>query len=251
MKVIVLLNGWGMSDESWGDLPNLLESDCVIFRPEINYLDSLDAICKKLETTIPENSILLGWSLGGMLAIYLAAQYPYKIRSLITLSTNARFVADSDWPTALPQTLFDGFQRLVGDSTEKSLPYFRKLVVKNDCYAQEQRNFLSVCNDEINFSQQQLITGLNLLHSINNRDKYQTINCPALHVFGENDVLVPVSSSRAIQQLNLQHKVVSIENAGHCLHYPAQRVFPVVSNFLQQLPVDDQANSRKTINDLG
>lgn len=230
-----------MSNNVWGELPGLFASEFSIFQPEVNYSEGLDLLCEKLETTIPENSVLLGWSLGGMLAVHLAAKYPQKIQSLITLATNAQFVADDDWPAGLSHNLFDGFQRLVNNSPKKSLPYFNKLVVKNDSNSQKQLKFLAYCNEaygEVELSKEHLSSGLDLLQSINNQDKYREIGCPTLHVFGESDELVPAIAAESIQQLNSQHKVVSIENAGHCLHYPTQHLLPVINNFLQKSLTD-------------
>ncbi len=41
---------------------------------------------------------LVGWSLGGLLAQYWAAQWPDTVRSLTLISTTPRFVIDAGWP---------------------------------------------------------------------------------------------------------------------------------------------------------
>ena len=57
---------------------------------------TLDAVSDQLASQLPANCVLMGWSLGGMLAMHLAARYPQQVKGVITLATNAKFVATDD-----------------------------------------------------------------------------------------------------------------------------------------------------------
>ncbi|MGJ3254468.1 MAG: alpha/beta fold hydrolase [Elainellaceae cyanobacterium] len=52
-----------------------------------DHLDDLDALCKAQHL---DRCLVLGWSLGGILAIELALRYPHRVSGLILIATAAR-----------------------------------------------------------------------------------------------------------------------------------------------------------------
>jgi len=66
---------------------------------------------------ITEPSTLVGWSLGGMLAVEIAALNPLVTRIQL-LNTNVKFAGDSGLPTAIAEKFMQRYQRQP-DSTRK------------------------------------------------------------------------------------------------------------------------------------
>ena len=81
------------------DLPGFAALDT---EPTLN----LAATLNELEALLPEGCLLLGWSLGGMLAGQLASS-PGK--GLLTLAANPSFIARPHWPEALEAEVLANF----------------------------------------------------------------------------------------------------------------------------------------------
>ena len=85
MKCFVL-NGWAASERAW-DL-------CRFPRERIfSYVEQLDGLhLKALEEV--DGAILVGWSMGGSMALSLAAEFPEKIRGLVLVAATPRMMED-------------------------------------------------------------------------------------------------------------------------------------------------------------
>ncbi|MFT6102443.1 MAG: pimeloyl-ACP methyl ester esterase [Granulosicoccus sp.] len=251
----MLLNGWGVSAHAWQSIIPFLQqwSDVVVI--DVVYESDVDVLCEKLSETLYENPdqdlskpcILMGWSLGGMLATRIAAMYPQSVSGLITLASNAQFVASDDWPTAMAEEVFAGFHQSYKDNAEKALQRFSNLVVQGDLHRREQKRYLQslltakqtapkIPAPQVPTLQQltHYLSGLELLRDINNQTALQKINCPALHCFGENDALLPVQAVEKIKNLNGYHQCEVIGQAGHLLHAPPERLELLLNHFFAE-----------------
>lgn len=68
-------------------------------------------------------SWLIGWSLGGRLALALAQAYPEKVAAVTLLATNPCFLAQENWP-GMPLKNYQLFQKQLLDDTEKTWQQF-------------------------------------------------------------------------------------------------------------------------------
>ena len=60
-------------------------------------------------------TIVLGWSLGGMIALELARQRPTTIGGLVLVATTPRFVSTPDWPHGIEPEVLETFAQNVRD----------------------------------------------------------------------------------------------------------------------------------------
>jgi pimeloyl-ACP methyl ester esterase len=231
---IVLLNGWGMAVNVWDALIPILQQQHNVIVMNVIYSEDVDALCHTIHQELPKPCVLMGWSLGGMLATKIAALYPESIAGLITLSSNAQFVADSDWPNAMPAETFEAFFQLFMSNPEKSLQRFSGLVVQGDQQRREQKQYLQSLTEtaprESRLSE--LMAGLVLLREIKNQAALENIHCPSLHCFGENDALVPISAVDTIRSECSQIQCKIIPESSHLLHAPVNRLEKLVMEFL-------------------
>lgn len=229
---IVLLHGWGVDQHCWEsllpDLQNLGPVSVIALAYDV---ENIDELCKRVQAEIKPKSVLVGWSLGGMLAARIAASFPEKVAALVTLASNQQFVASDAWPHAMPTHTYDDFFQLLQQQPQKALKRFLSLIVQGDELARILRRELAVPE----FSHH-LINGLKLLSECNNAQDYQKLTCPVLQCFGERDQLVPIAAMDALQQQYPHHQYHKLDNAGHCLHYPTERLSALLTLFLQGLP---------------
>jgi len=106
---LVLLHGWAMHSGIWGPIVGRLAE-----RFRVHAIDlpghghsalgqpfTLDSACAAVARSVPADAgplIVVGWSLGGLIAMRWARQEPARVRRLALVATTPRFVAAPDWP---------------------------------------------------------------------------------------------------------------------------------------------------------
>ena len=106
------------------DLPGFGDSVCLDAQQDYQ----IESLIESLLEVAPENCTWLGWSLGGMLAVQAAARAPERVKNVMTLCSNAKFLADKKWKQGVPQPLFNGFMESV-DNPKLTLRRFAALTV--------------------------------------------------------------------------------------------------------------------------
>lgn len=219
---LVLLHGWGTSSDIWQPwLPFLTEhySITCIDLPGLglstvsdseNY--SLQSVVSALADKVPDNSILLGWSLGGMLAIALAQKLQLRIKALVTIACNPCFVQRDDWTEAMSEDDFAAFEANLVRQPKKTLSRFFLLQVQNGSQQKAVLNHLRAVDK--NIEHQQLCASLQLLkHDL--RQSLGQLGVPSLHFYAEMDQLVPRQVRHLIGAMGINITGLEIPEAGH------------------------------------
>ena len=92
---MVLIHGWGMTGNIWTEIAKSLSKNYELYIVDLPGMGrsgliepySIDKIVDQIYLTTPNNAIILGWSLGGQIAIKLAVKYSNYINDLILVST--------------------------------------------------------------------------------------------------------------------------------------------------------------------
>lgn len=227
---ILLLPGWGFASSIWEPLLPYLsqygETQCV----ELTYdCSDPDEVCEGLLSALPREFVVCGWSLGGMLAVRLAAKYPQRVKALLTFATNASFIAQEHWPRAMDADVFASFASKVSQNPRKGLQRFCQLVSHGNSRNESERlgKYL------LKLSAEPLLQGLNLLKAMDNSSFLSLIRCPSIHFFGKNDALVPCRAADSIAScMGAANNVQVIANCGHLLHFPIEKIEPHLTTFL-------------------
>ena len=99
---VVLIHGWGLHAIVFDDIvPALLERFRVTVvdlpgmgqSPLPNDDYTLDFLADQVLAIMPEQAHLLGWSLGGLVALAMAEKAPQRVESVVTVATSPRFTA--------------------------------------------------------------------------------------------------------------------------------------------------------------
>lgn len=233
---LVLLHGWGSDSRSWEPVLEQLNQTLDLILVDLpgfgnggtsSELSSADVFCERLIARLPDRFLLMGWSLGGMLATHMASVYPQRVMGLLTLGTNVKFVADADWPTAMGSADFEAFRSGFEQAPELTLKRFAGLMAKGD--TSHERELLKTLRQSAQSSWQDAAVqelspqlwqqGLQWLESLDNRTAYSGLTLPGLHLLAEGDALVPVQLAESLRQLNRQQKVTVIDGCAHALHW--------------------------------
>lgn len=201
MVKLALLPGWGLGLEPLQALVRQLSARHETALYPLPAL-TLAAALEQLDRQIPQDSWLLGWSLGGMLAVALAAKRAGRCPGVITLGSNASFVARENWPQAMPAPVFSRFQRHARSDRDATMRAFRQLCTHGDPSAT-----LPAIEET---SAAEHLPGLDWLAQLDNRAAIACLDCPQLHVLAAADALVPAAVATALAQLNPRAEVKTL-----------------------------------------
>ncbi len=200
-NTLVFFPGYAFSSSIFSHVRDDFSADVIL----IDWQKKLSV--DEINQHLPDNAILIGWSIGSMMAAILCEKFPHKYRKLITICSNPAWIANDNWP-GMQSADFIHFMQLAADDPKKLLQQFLKLVNGRDRHTTELREHLL------------MIEPANLLFYLqwmqqDQRVLYQQLQLPVLHLLGDRDYLVPASCANLLAQHYPAHKVQSIPDAGH------------------------------------
>ncbi|MGV6807523.1 MAG: malonyl-ACP O-methyltransferase BioC [bacterium] len=253
---LVLIHGWGSNSQCWDDFLIRLQASPTLQRRAI-YLMTLPGfdgteysstwgagtILDRMAECLPETAVLVGWSLGGMLATAYAAQYPVRVSALICLATNASYIQRDGWPRAVPPENLAEFIQVFEDDAKSCLRRFRGNQVVND---QKERDLLrqlvrQPCGD----ISRSWVDALDLLSEIDNRSLLSGLQMPSLWVFGREDAMVPSGVAKQIARQNERIRTEVLDRVSHVIHLSEpEKLCALVEQFLDEDVATSGADKR-------
>ena len=210
---LVLLHGWAFNSDIFQSLIDKYKANyriTVIDLPGHGRSRDIDgdieSWCNELTKIIPEKSILLGWSLGGLLSTYIASQI--EISKLILVAATPCLINNENWNYGISSEVFDQFAINLKNDSTKSLKRFVSLQSKDK--SQLQQLYKSI--QKYPASHSALNTGLEIIINSDLRDIYKDIEVPKTTILGSLDTLVPVKIKEWYEAVGSQ---TSIIRSGH------------------------------------
>lgn len=239
---LVLIHGWAMNSLVWGGLLDELKESYQVICVELPghgksthvgpwYLDEL---LSSLAERLPECCNIVGWSLGGMVALAYADQYPSRVEKLIMLASSAKFVQAKDWENAQPMETLRLFSEGLSGNSFAAIKRFLMLQTQGVASAKKlnlvMRDILRKGGEA---SKSGLKSGLDILQTIDLRTALKTVKAPLLMIMGGKDQLVPAAAGKESLELNGNINLVVIDEASHVpfLSHPA-KVLQAISQFV-------------------
>lgn len=239
---IVLLHGWGCDSESWQpliaglcELGEVIAVDLPGFgaSPELNNF-TLEGLLRQLEDSLPARATLMGWSLGGMLAVALAERCPGRVGRVVTLAANLSFIAQDTWPEAMAERIYRDFRNGFETDPQDTLRRFMGLMARGNA---DERALLKLLRSQLtppNAFNSNWRDSLALLGGLDNRVAFARLKQPGLHVFAAADALVPLAAAGGLPPINPRQRIEVISGAGHALHWShPQQVLTHLARFLR------------------
>jgi len=183
--------------------------------------------------------VLMGWSLGGQLAIYLANEIFQQTRvakPVIACMSNPCFVANKDWQQAMPETDLEQFLQAARLDMLTTLKRFSHLVCMGAKDARQRVKYLQSQLSLIDLNHQE--KHLYLLKQLDLVKILKTCSTKILFIFSNQDSLVPcqVSIEPVFYQQSLI-KVKEIQAAHDAILFDTELVLTPILDFLDDLSV--------------
>ena len=197
MTQLTLLHGWGLHGGIWAALRAALPEQAMHAPDLPGYGGSArvapytaEALADAIAPGLPEAGLLLGWSMGGMVALALAARHPGKVKALVLVATTPAYVNRAGWDKGLTPQLLAGFAEGVQTDYRATLLRFLSLQARGGDAAREVIGRLR----ETVFARAEpdatvLADGLELLRAVDLREQAKQVQAPTLLLHGGYDGL--------------------------------------------------------------
>lgn len=221
----LLIHGWGANHHVFDPLqtfipapwqnqwwaPDLPGHGSAPFDGHFDLNEIADQIAQQI--TQPVN--LVGWSLGGMVALNLAARHPEKVNTLCLTASLVKLLASHDYPQGLHRVSLDTMANLFAEGYHKYMQQFLQLQM---LYASPSaRNNINQLTSTI--CQYGSPAGLNAallaLKQADLRPLLDSINCPVLLLFGARDAITPPRMGEYLHQHLPQSEWILLPQAAH------------------------------------
>ncbi len=224
---LVLLHGWAMHGGLFAPLVPALAQRfrvSVVDLPGHGHSPpvapySLDAIVAVLERQfdgVAEPVTVLGWSLGGTVALRWAQRHPARVARLVLVCTTPRFVATDGWAPAMDGPTLQRFGDELRVAYRLTLQRFLSLQLQGSA---EGRATLAVLRAQL-FARgepapEALAAALQVLAATDLRADVAAIASPALVVTGNRDTLTPSAAGAWLARTMPAARHVDIDGAAH------------------------------------
>ncbi|MCO7191138.1 MULTISPECIES: pimeloyl-ACP methyl ester esterase BioH [unclassified Pseudoalteromonas] len=223
---IVLLHGWGMNKQVWQLSAEQLQQAQALPVRAVNlpgfggaafpeHISTLDEVADDIAAQLNNNSVLVGWSLGGLVALNLAHRYPEKVAKLVLVASNPCFVEQPDWPGIKPKVLA-GFKQALADDSAKTIERFLAIQAMGSEHARDDIKQLRQLLGQLPAPNSNALSlGLDALQSCDYRTEFGALSQPVFGLFGRLDALVPSDAIERMAALNPQFKAFTFSKASH------------------------------------
>jgi len=198
---LVMLHGWGYDHQCWPE--QLIDQLSQMFTLVLldlpghgpspsQYLD-IDTWIQEQHQQLPSRYCLLGWSLGGQVAIRWASlvnggdHAQPKVQQLVLLATNPKFSTGDDWPNAMEGEVLTQFCHAFTDQPAKTLRRFASLQAQGSNEVKALITQMMTLMDV----QPNKQYGLVLLQQLDERKHLLDLSIPYTIELAKDDALVP------------------------------------------------------------
>ncbi|MFC3875241.1 MULTISPECIES: pimeloyl-ACP methyl ester esterase BioH [Neisseria] len=221
-KNVYLIHGWAANRHIFDDLiprlpaswnihaPNLPGHGGAPFDGSFDVAGTADALAGQINGP----AYLAGWSLGGLVALYLAHRHPEKVRALCLTAGFARFHAAPGYPEGLSSPALAKMVALFEQDYHKYMKQFLQLQF---VYAKDQQPILEKVLPDIvkHGAPTALLAALDAVADADARPFLPHIHAPSLLVFGAKDAITPPRMGEYLHRHLPQSELHIIEKAAH------------------------------------
>lgn len=226
---LIMLHGWSMSSVVFAEVAEQLADHFQVLCPDLpghggsdaTLETSLSAFAKILaewsrSLKLP-SAALLGWSLGGQVALQLAFEKSMPLQQLLLVASTPRFCQTENWIQALPATQIRALERNLARAYEKTMgDFFNLQFAGEDISKQRYRHILqfAVRSSTLpnSYAARQL---LQVLASSDQRQQLHSIDLPTQVLHGEIDQIIPLAAGRFLADNIAGATFESLAGVGH------------------------------------
>ncbi len=232
---ILFISGWGTGKEVWSNvIKGLDKKNSSEYIPWYKCLKTdidNDDISKFLNS-VSKPVILVGWSLGGMVALRIAAKFPEKVSGLILVSASARMIQDAGYVGVNKRVIKAMKLRL---KTDKSglLNDFAEMGIAP---SKDKTIISEFVNNALGIESCELSAGLTFLMDNDFRNLLNRLKMPVHILHGKYDQIMNVENAVYLNQ-NIENSTLNIINREG--HFLPQTKHEIIINSIDEMLLGD------------
>jgi|TARA_B110000967_G_C18850663_1_gene544445 pimeloyl-[acyl-carrier protein] methyl ester esterase len=239
---LLLIHGWGMSGRIWEvveadlskyyklyiiDLPGMGKSE------EIHDY-SITNLVNQLYIQLPEKISIMGWSLGGIIALKYYETYPKNVTKLFLIATTPCFINKKNWNLGVDESLLNKFyDQLVGGWSKTLTQFFMLQLIGSNNRKEIMRRLHETFITKRPPKIESLKSALEILRNTDLTETIGNIKVPTTIITGDGDRLTPKEASLFMQSKIKNSRLKVIKNSGHVpfLSHPKDFIIEVLLSF--------------------
>ncbi len=205
----LFLSGWAFKKESLLRLAKGL-SEAIDSSFELH--SSCNFVADNREKSLCPDTIIIGWSMGALLAIELYLKQPEKVKGIILLSGTASF-CNKDSSIGVPHQNVRAMKLALKRFPEQTVEDFLKLASYPFTFPDKMKDYLLDVLDKKNMAC--MAMGLDYLMKSNFCDVLHKILCPVLVMATMEDKVIPCLASKMLAENLPEGCFKEIQNTSH------------------------------------
>jgi pimeloyl-[acyl-carrier protein] methyl ester esterase len=224
IRDVVFLHGWGSGAAVWGEIAAHLAPRAVAHAPDLPGYGAapacvpytLEGITAAVARSAPPLCHVVGWSLGGQVALAWARSAPQQVARIALIAASPCFARRAGWPHAIAAEALAGFSRALAAERGGTLQRFISLQAQGDEKAgQVARQLRAAYAAHEGPAPEALEGGLRILSETDMRDALSSIRQPVMVVHGDRDSLVPLAAGEYLSRRLFDARFLVLRGAGH------------------------------------
>jgi len=221
---LVLLHGWGLNLAVWDSVVDELATRYTLTLIDLPghghsseaKAETIDEAANAVAAVMPKHAAVLGWSLGGQIALQLAIDHANNVAALILVATTPKFVTSDDWPHGVKVEVLNDFRHRLSTNYAATIRNFLALQVLHPNVARPtiaalQKSMLGRGVPTI----ANLTHGLTMLAASDHRALLHKIVQPTLVIQGDHDALTREAAAAWMAAEIPNATYLKIEHAAH------------------------------------
>ncbi len=226
----IFLHGWGFSSQVVAllDEAHSYQAPCLY---TLAKKSGFSAIVDAVIDMVTSESLLIGWSMGGQIAIEVAAQTD-KVRGLVLLASAPVLVNRDDWQYGIEKKSYETLRNSFAINPAAAIRKICALTAFGESDYKQALNTLSGFTADINQADA-LEVLLNELATRDSREQFKRLTIPVQMCVGKNDALLNPCVASDLHQDNTCISILQ-----HCGHAPFISHANIVNDMVKQLRVN-------------
>ena len=246
-RPLVLLHGWSMSSAVFTEAMEVLAEDFRVLAPDLRghgasaagsgyaFVDFAADLRLWIESQKIGHFNLLGWSMGGQVAIELGQVLAGQVDRLILVSSTPRFAAGPGWEHGLPDVQLRAMARNLNRNYIKTMGSFFELMFAGETQAPERyRQIIDLAVRAGRLPEPEVAyESLETLRRADQRPLLAGIACSTLVMHGDQDVITLPEAGRYLAEKIPDARLSLVPGVSHAPFFSRpQEVFRQWREFL-------------------
>lgn len=220
MTNITIISGFGQEPQTFKNVFSNKDVIALDYLQNKNFEDLLT-----LDLKAYDNEVVIGWSLGGQVAIRLIEKQILKPRLLILIATPFQFVEDDKNEVGMPSQSFNQFQYVLNDKPKHALGYLEHLTSLGDKNPEDVlKNMVAIENTDNLYSWLKELKDFNCFN-VDFKNFPKTI-----YICGDGDAVVNYKQNKYFSERLSDFEMQMIFSCGHAPHFSHKNEFLNIIN---------------------